>query len=90
MFPDHDAAVTQEVSDVSNSAKSLYYSDYLNPHAIDSPFSQDNTMPRIDTALDFALLAAKTANSCCETPVLHFLKPATALAVIICETARVN
>lgn len=46
-------------------------------------------MARAEAALDSALLTTKIFQACCEAPGLHFLKPAAALAVIICESAKV-
>jgi hypothetical protein len=46
-------------------------------------------MSQAETALDSVFLATKIFQVCCEASGLHFLKPAAALAVIICESAKV-
>jgi hypothetical protein len=47
-------------------------------------------MPQLETVLDSALLMARVFQACSEVPALNFLKPAASLAIIICETAKVN
>ena len=47
-------------------------------------------MPQLETVLDSALLTARVFQACSEVSVLNFLKPAASLAIIICETAKVN
>ena len=47
-------------------------------------------MPQLETVLDSALLTARVFQACSEVPALNFLKPAALLAVMICETAKVN
>jgi hypothetical protein len=46
-------------------------------------------MPRNETILEGALSVAKAAQALCDVPTVGFLKPAAAIAVQICELAKV-
>jgi hypothetical protein len=45
---------------------------------------------RRDSIFELASLTARAAGVICDAPVLNFLKPIVDIAVIICDTAKVN